>query len=248
MHCAIEMTELRLTHFHPIADVVGGLVYLESAKLKHVRFDDTFSPNFLDSLTTLELDKLCLNTTGLPFPPSLDDLARRDALATLIEGLTPQVVDRDELAAQIDAVSDQLEAPVSTATQFKYVLGARVPRELDGGLFPIAAPPRNAEQLAESAQLAPQRRSARSASTVPAAQAKRTARPPSERSTVPSGGSRPAIWAHADKVWEAAGKPMNPAEVLVLRKRMMIELEEQGIKKTTSSTALGDWMKQRLKV
>jgi hypothetical protein len=235
MHCAIEMTELRLTHFHPIADVVGGLVYLESAKLKHVRFDDTFSPNFLDSLTTLELDKLYLNTTGLPFPPSLDDLARRDALATLIEGLTPQVVDRDELAAQIDAVSDQLEAPVSTATQFKYVLGARVPRELDGGLFPIAA-------------LAPQRRSARSASTVPAAQAKRTARPPSERSTVPSGGSRPAIWAHADKVWEAAGKPMNPAEVLVLRKRMMIELEEQGIKKTTSSTALGDWMKQRLKV
>lgn len=71
---------------------------------------------------------------------------------------------------------------------------------------------------------------------------------PRERSATgaPSGGARPAIWAHADAQWEAAGKPMAKDAVLAMRKRWMIELEEQGIAKTTSSTALGDWMKNRL--
>jgi hypothetical protein len=49
-------------------------------------------------------------------------------------------------------------------------------------------------------------------------------------------------------MWEAAGKPMDKDTVLALRKEMMQVLEtEHSIKKTTSSTALGDWMKQRVK-
>jgi hypothetical protein len=246
MHIAIELNQLRITHIHPLGDVVSGLVYLESAKLKHVLFDNTDAPTFLDGLTTLELNQLYHNTTGADFPLSFDDLARRDALAQVISGLQVQKVDQDELAAQIDFVSDQLEAPIETATQFKYVFGAKVPNVLDGGLFPIAAPPANADQLAQAAQLAKQRRTVRAAAPVPAPVAKRhSASAAGPRA--PSGGARPTIWAHADQVWEAAGKPMNPNEVLVLRKRMMVELEEQhGIKKSTSSTALGDWMKARL--
>ena len=74
-----------------------------------------------------------------------------------------------------------------------------------------------------------------------------TAAPRTRSATgAPSGGARPTIWAHADAAWEAAGKPMAKDAVLAMRKRWMIELEEQGIAKTTSSTALGDWMKNRL--
>lgn len=245
MHVAIEMNELRITHVHQLADVVGGLVYLESAKLKNILFDDTHADSFLDGLTTLELDKLYLNTTGVPFSPVIDDLTRRQAIAEVINTMQQQTVDREELRQQIEHVEAQLEAPVPTAVQFKYVFGAKVPRVLDGGLFPLHKPPLSADQLAQAAQLAPQRRVPRAATQTPATAApklQRQARP----AAAPVSGNRVAIFAHADKVWEAAGKPMNPAEVLVLRKRMMVELEEQGIKKTTSSTALGDWMKQRL--
>lgn len=245
MHCAIELEQLRITHVHTDPDVVSGLAYLESAKLKHVLFDSTESEHFLDGLTTMELNQLYRNTTGTDFPVGVEDLVKRECLAELVAGMGAQRVNREELAAQIDSVIAQLEAPVPTATQYKYVFGAMVPVVLDGGLFPITAPPRNATQIAAAAQQAPQRRKVRAASAVPVQPVKR-AQAAASGPSAPSGGARPAIWAHADKVWEEAGKPMNAASVLVLRKRMMAELEEQGIKKTTSSTALGDWMKARL--
>lgn len=48
-------------------------------------------------------------------------------------------------------------------------------------------------------------------------------------------------------MWEQAGKPADLKVVLELRKQIMIVLEnEHSIKKTTSSTALGDWQKTRL--
>lgn len=61
-----------------------------------------------------------------------------------------------------------------------------------------------------------------------------------------SGGVRSVIWGHADRVWEAAGKPNDKAVVLQLRKQMMAELEELGVKKTSSSNELGNWMKARI--
>jgi len=57
------------------------------------------------------------------------------------------------------------------------------------------------------------------------------------------------IWSVADQLWGAAGKPVDVKAVLALRKQMMSTLEsEHNIKKTTSSTALGDWQKSRIPV
>lgn len=62
----------------------------------------------------------------------------------------------------------------------------------------------------------------------------------------PRGSSKVIIWAKADEMWTEAGKPTDKATVLALRKQMMIELEKDGIKKTTSSTSLGGWQKENI--
>lgn len=60
-------------------------------------------------------------------------------------------------------------------------------------------------------------------------------------------GNKAVIWAVADAMWEAYGKPMNVERILPLRREMMTELEtKHGIKRTSSSTALGEWQKVRL--
>lgn len=59
--------------------------------------------------------------------------------------------------------------------------------------------------------------------------------------------NRALIFEFADRMWNDNGAPKDSATVLALRKTIMAELEVQrGIKKTTSSTALGEWQKLRL--
>lgn len=57
---------------------------------------------------------------------------------------------------------------------------------------------------------------------------------------------RPVIWAAADEMWEAAGKPRDIKVVIALRQKIMTALEDKGVKRTSSSTELGNWMKTRL--
>ncbi len=61
------------------------------------------------------------------------------------------------------------------------------------------------------------------------------------------GAVRDQIWAVGDAIWEAAGKPTDKKVVLKLRKVAMEQLEKEfGVKVTTSSNELGNWMKARL--
>lgn len=68
-----------------------------------------------------------------------------------------------------------------------------------------------------------------------------------ERSTAPrASGTRDVIFEVADNMWEAAGKPTDPKVVLALRKEIMNALEQQGVKRNTSSNTLGAWQKERI--
>lgn len=244
MRVAIDMDKLRVIHVHRIQEILHGLVYLEANAVKSVLFDDTDRAGFLDGMTTLDLTLLFRNLTGQEFPVPCDDLARREAIAAAVLTLKPRLVDERELELQIEAVRDQLELPPGKAPQFKYVLGAKVPRIEDGGLEALAAGKLKDASFAAAAQLAPQRRTARAAATVPAAPTPPVARAPAQRA---AGSVAPVIRRVADTMWEAAGKPTDKAVVLELRKKMMAVLEtEHGVKKTSSSTALGAWMKERL--
>jgi hypothetical protein len=245
MYVSIDREALQILHVHTDLDICSGLLYLEGTKVQHAGVYNTTKPYFLADLTTLELNLLYLNSTASDFPHNFDDLARREAIAAMIEGMTPRKVLESELDAQINAVVDKLELPRSEALQFRYVPGAKRPAQDDGGLFPLTSQPLTAPQLAKAESVAPQARRARPLATEPATPPSAPSRPAAAPRTF-TGSARPIIWAHADKVWDAAGKPTDPAMILELRKRMMVELEEQGIKKSTSSTALGDWMKDRL--
>lgn len=59
-------------------------------------------------------------------------------------------------------------------------------------------------------------------------------------------GTGGQIWKRADELWAAAGSPKDQKVVLKLRKEWMGILEGEGIKRTTSSSELGQWMKARL--
>lgn len=70
---------------------------------------------------------------------------------------------------------------------------------------------------------------------------------PAKTPSAPRGGNRVIIFEVADRMWNEAGSPRDLSVVLPLRKTIMAELEaNHGIKKTTSSTALGEWQKVRL--
>ena len=74
-----------------------------------------------------------------------------------------------------------------------------------------------------------------------------TAQSSGERSTAPrASGTRDVIFEVADAMWEAAGKPTDKSEILKLRKEMMNALEQQGVKRNTSSNTLGVWQKERV--
>jgi hypothetical protein len=65
--------------------------------------------------------------------------------------------------------------------------------------------------------------------------------------TAPRTGNRAVIWEVADRMWNEAGSPLDVPRMLELRKAIMDNLgAEHGIKRTTSSTALGEWQKARL--
>lgn len=247
MKVAIDLDTMRVLHAHRVHDIVHWLVMLESPNSAHVLFDDTERAAFLDGMTTLDLTLLHRNLTGTEFPPGWDDLQRREAIASVVNSIKPRLVDDAELEAQIEAVLREIQQPVGKAPQFRYVLGAKLPKREDGGLFPLKAAPLDPKGLAAAAQLAAQRRTLRAATPAPAPATPRPAPAQRRAPVASSGGSRPVIWAVADKVWEEAGKPKVVPVVLELRKRMMAILEdEHGVKRSTSSTALGVWMKERL--
>lgn len=77
--------------------------------------------------------------------------------------------------------------------------------------------------------------------------APKPARAPRARTGASSTGQKGGIiWEVADKLWAEAGSPTDVPSLLSLRKEIMKVLESQhGVKKTTSSTALGGWQKTK---
>lgn len=241
MYVSLDRDKLRFLHVHPSQDVVWGLLYLEAGDVNHAGVWSTEAANFLQALTTLELNLLYRNTTSKDFDIRTNDETRREALAAIVNSMEPRNVNLSELDTQLEYVSRELE--ISRAV-FRYVPGSKVPTQRQE-LFPLHGFPPTEAEFTVFAQLAPQRQ-ARVPAAVPQATRETAPRSPAAGPRAATGSVRPTIWQHADKVWEEAGKPTDKAVVLELRKRMMVELEQQGIKKTSSSNELGNWMKDRI--
>lgn len=59
-------------------------------------------------------------------------------------------------------------------------------------------------------------------------------------------GAKEIIWAKADDMWSAAGKPTDKGVVLKLRKDIMDALEKDGVNRNSASNELGNWQKARI--
>ena len=239
MFVSVDMDTLQFLHKHHDQEVLSGLSFLE-APHHSVRNENTNSENFLIGMTPLEIRMLYKNTTGEDLTGS-DDQILREMLAIVVnDHMPPTLALAAEVEAQVAAVEDDLYKGIP----WKYALGAKVPaKSID--LFPFHCKTLDAVDKHKASQQAPQRRAKREAPKPPTPTAPAPSPCPALKQRASS--VRPQIWAVADEMWVAAGSPKEVAAVLALRKQMMGVLEEKhGIKKTSSSNELGNWMKARL--
>jgi hypothetical protein len=240
MFVSIDMDNLVFLHKHHEHDTLSALSWLECGTTVSITVESTDRAHFLSKMSSLDLAILYRNTTGASVVTvGNDNLALRQHLAELVDHMPPTLALAEEVQQQVLAVEDRLHA----GERFKYALGARTPAAPQE-LFPLRAPPLTEGQLTASAARALGRMAAPAAANT--AGTAESAPKPALKARASS--VKPEIWAHADKVWEEVGRPTDRAVVMELRKRMMKELEEQkGIKRTSSSNELGNWMKDRVK-
>jgi len=239
MFVSVDMDTLQFLHKHHDQMVLSGLSFLE-APHHSIRNENANSEHFLLGMTPLEIRMLYRNTTGEDITGS-DDRIVREMLAMIVyDHMPPTLALATEVEAQVAAVSDDLYNGIP----WKYALGAKVPaKAMD--LFPLHCKPLDAVEKHKATTQAPQRRAERAAPKprAPVESAPQPPRAPKQRAS----SVRPTIWAVADRMWGEAGKPTDKAAVLELRKKMYDVLEqEHGVKRTSSSNELGNWMKDRL--
>lgn len=236
-YIAIDKVNLAVRHKHTDRSVVTGLAYIElshvAAAVQEVSGDADW-----ESFSDYELKRLYESMTGHRYEgysrPRLLELVTHAALA-----LEDTDADAGEVAAQVAGIE-----PTDRGF-YRYSKGSRRAAQLQG-LF--VRPACTALTVPPDAVPAGGRERTPAAIT-PAATPATPPQPRAPRapSNAPRTGSRAIIFEVADRMWGAAGSPKDIGAVLALRKQIMTTLEtEHDIKKTTSSTALGEWQKVRL--
>lgn len=238
MYVLVDREQMAITHKHHDRSVLADLSWIEctgagvQVSLTSVRIWTEF--------TAAELKRIYKNATGVDLQGYGTSLAQ--AVFDLARRLPESVVNAAELHAQRMCVMDGDKACYS------YAPGASKPA-IHQGLFeppPLRAVRVEAEELrcansANSYQRAP---AAPTAPLPPGVSAPVAPQPPREPR---AGGVKETVYRIADAMWAEAGSPTGLKDILELRKSMMNVLEsEHGIKKTTSSTTLGGWQKERL--
>lgn len=239
MYVLVDRQQMAITHKHRDVQVLRDLSWIECTNaglIIALGRADVWSREF----TPAELKKIYNNATGADlqgYGNVLGHVVNQMALRLPEFECKPE-----EVAAQRLCVVD------GDKSSFQYCPGSMRPTS-HYGLFepdPIKCERNEAEEA-----LAAQSKPAYTPTTVPSppsgspfAGAPAAPRAPSAPR---AGGNRETIFRVADQMWENAGKPTDIRTVLELRKQIMVELEaNHSIKKTTSSTALGDWQKSRL--
>lgn len=231
MYVLVDRQLLRFCHKHHDHRVINALAHIELAHNRTSVFRIDTVSTFPD-VTGMELRILYKQTTGHKFE-GFSDFHLRELVLGAARALPESDVVVGEVLTQAATIADNDKG------FYQYVKGSRVPSR-SHDLYEV--PTMVATQDAAKAMVA----AAPPEPTAPdpvVANTSTAARVPS----APRGGNRATIFEVADQIWNAAGAPKDIPSVLLLRKQAMSELEAtHGIKKTTSSTALGDWQKLRL--
>lgn len=247
MYVAIDIDKMRVVGVHRVQDILHGLMQLEAANVKNLRFENSDSEYFLAGLKVLQMQLLFTSVTGEQ-GLALTHMERRALITVAINAMKPMLVDDQELDKQISAVENQLKLGPGKVPFYRYALGSRTPKTVED-VFVRGM--QLTDDLRSAAKGAAQRLLPMPAAGVPAAPVAGTVRQktgvPRPAGGEPTGGVAGEIWMVADKMWKEAGSPPDTKTVLALRMTMMVVLEtEHDIKRTTASNTLGQWMKARL--
>lgn len=222
MYVSLDMQNMKIVHKHSSVNAVCGLVHIE---LPDVAVNVCPIDMTVKHKTDLEIKMLFRSC----FPGQADHIPVSEMKSKILQFAEEfPVTDLDELEVkrQADSIRD------GDKKAYKYVKGS----------FRASRP---AELFADATGDA-----ARASATVPASSAARPVRPaaaPRAATGAPrASGVREKIWAVADRMWEEAGKPTEKSTVLALRKDIMNALEQDGVKRTSSSNELGNWQKARI--
>ena len=240
MRLVVDMDDLVFLPIkHPDLYVCANLAWIECAP-KQSYLITTMDHGFLTGLTDLEkmiLYKHTTNETATQYGKKL--------ISVLLE-LAERIPVREVNAAEVDAQASQV--PEVRSERYLYNPGSTKPA-IQPPLFKLE-PLRFAKAVNEKEIAAAPPRVAPSApirvpATTPAPSpgAGRVGAPSAPRQANVAG----TIWAVADEMWAAAGKPTDTKVLLALRRKIMDELESKhGTKRVTSSNELGRWMKTKV--
>ena len=222
MYVSLDMQNMRIVHKHSSVNAVCNLVHIE---LPDVAVNVCPIDMTVKHKTDMEIKMLFRSC----FPGQTDHMPIAEMKSKILQFAEEfPVTDLDELEVkrQADSIRD------GDKKAYKYVKGS----------FRASRP---AELFADATGDA-----VRAGATVPASGAARPVRPaaaPRAATGAPrASGVREKIWAVADRMWEEAGKPTEKSTVLALRKDIMSALEQDGVKRTSSSNELGNWQKARI--
>lgn len=222
MYVSLDMQNMKIVHKHSSVNAVCGLVHIE---LPDVAVNVCPIDMTVKHKTDMEIKMLFRSC----FPGQADHMPVAEMKSKILQFAEEfPVTDLDELEVkrQADSIRD------GDKKAYKYVKGS----------FRASRP---AELFADATGDA-----VRAGATIPASSAARPVRPaaaPRAATGAPrASGVREKIWAVADRMWEEAGKPTEKSTVLALRKDIMNALEQDGVKRTSSSNELGNWQKARI--
>ena len=222
MYVSLDMQNMKIVHKHSSVNAVCGLVHIE---LPDVAVNVCPIDMTVKRKTDMEIKMLFRSC----FPGQADHMPVAEMKSRILEFAEEfPVTDLDELEVkrQADSIRD------GDKKAYKYVKGS----------FRASRP---TELFADATGDA-----VRAGATAQASSAARPVRPAAAPRAVTgaprASGVREKIWAVADRMWEEAGKPTDKSKVLALRKQIMDTLEQQDVKRTSSSNELGNWQKARI--
>lgn len=239
MYILIENDRMVLLHKHTDFRIVADLAWIECRDCSCAIFkvDDAHG---LKEYTDLELRTLYQNITGQDI--KLQRRQLQQVLVDLIARIPETKVRELEVQQQVERI------PEDDTGKWLYVYGAKRPAQKPDLFEHACCRAKPSEEEINSAKagklpaLKVPKRAAAPRTRDDRPEAGVTLRPPAPK----RGTAKPIIWATADRMWEEAGKPTDKAQVLALRKEIMNVLEkEEAIRRTSSSSELGNWHKER---
>jgi len=234
MHVLIDLTNMRFVYAHENQRLLSSLCHIEMNEASTLVGDGLHQATYA-RFTDMELKMLYRNTFGVD-----SIFGRGGTIQVIMDNVRdlPQVnADPYEALVQANSITEDDDG------HYRYLKGSTKPEALDEA---FAYVPLRMRHIPLTAPASP--KAAPPAADRPAANTTPAPTPTQQPAAAPrQGGVNAVIWRVADEMWEAAGKPSSAAVVLGLRKEMMRVLETaHGVKKTTSSNALGNWQKARL--